>query len=98
MRLLGVVAAVALAGCGGSSGTKTASETAKKTERAKPTETYRVRFETTQGAFVVEVTRAWAPRGAERFFELVQEKFYDGARFFRVKPKFVVQFRISPDA
>ena len=97
MRLLAVVAAVVLAGCGGSSGTKTASEAPKKTERAKPPENYRVRFETTQGPFVVEVARAWAPRGADRFFELVQGKFYDGARFFRVKPKFVVQFGISPD-
>ena len=58
---------------------------------------YRVNFDTTKGAFVVEVTRAWAPRGADRFYELIQKKFYDGARFFRVVPRFVVQFGLKGD-
>lgn len=95
MRTLLAIMAVALAGCS-SSGTK--SEAPQKTvERKQPPEKYRVRFDTTQGPFVVEVVREWSPRGADRFFELVEGKFYDGARFFRVKPKFVVQFGISPD-
>ena len=59
--------------------------------------TYRVRFETTKGAFVAEVTRDWAPQGADRFYELVKGRFYDGARFFRVLPGFVVQFGINGD-
>jgi len=58
---------------------------------------YRVRFETTKGAFVVRVKRAWAPRGADRFYNLVRIKFFDGCRFFRVLPGFVVQFGINGD-
>lgn len=58
---------------------------------------YRVRFETSAGPFVVEVTRAWAPAGADRLYQLVGERYYDGARFFRVVPGFVVQFGIAGD-
>jgi peptidyl-prolyl cis-trans isomerase A (cyclophilin A) len=58
---------------------------------------YRVRFETTRGAFVVEVTKAWAPEGAERFYRLVEREFYDDVRFFRVVRDFMVQFGISGD-
>jgi peptidyl-prolyl cis-trans isomerase A (cyclophilin A) len=57
--------------------------------------TYRVKFETTRGVFVVEVTRAWAPLGADRFYNLVKNGFYNQASFFRVLPGFVVQFGIS---
>jgi peptidyl-prolyl cis-trans isomerase A (cyclophilin A) len=60
-------------------------------------EVYRVRFETSKGEFVVEVTRAWAPKGADRFYNLVRNGFYDGVRFFRVVPGFVVQFGINGD-
>jgi peptidyl-prolyl cis-trans isomerase A (cyclophilin A) len=51
-----------------------------------------VLFETTRGDFVMEVNRAWAPLGADRFHNLVRFGFYDGAGFFRVVPGFVVQF------
>ena len=57
--------------------------------------TYKVKFSTTKGDFVVEVTRAWSPHGADRFYNLVKNHFYDGASFFRVLPGFVVQFGIS---
>jgi peptidyl-prolyl cis-trans isomerase A (cyclophilin A) len=60
-------------------------------------DTYRVRFDTSRGEFVVEVTRAWAPRGADRFYNLVSHGFYDDARFFRVISGFMVQFGISGD-
>jgi peptidyl-prolyl cis-trans isomerase A (cyclophilin A) len=53
------------------------------------------KFTTTKGDFVVEVTRAWAPRGADRFYNLVKYHFFDGAAFFRVIEGFVVQFGIS---
>jgi peptidyl-prolyl cis-trans isomerase A (cyclophilin A) len=60
-------------------------------------QTYRVRFDTSKGPFTVEVTSAWAPLGADRFYELVHKKFFDGGRFFRVIRKFVVQFGINGD-
>jgi len=58
---------------------------------------FRVRFETTKGPFVVEVTRAWAPRGADRFYGLVKAGYYDDVAFFRVIPGFMVQFGIHGD-
>jgi peptidyl-prolyl cis-trans isomerase A (cyclophilin A) len=58
-------------------------------------ETFTVRFSTTKGDFDVRVTRAWAPRGADRFYNLVQHGFYDQASFFRVVSGFMVQFGIS---
>jgi peptidyl-prolyl cis-trans isomerase A (cyclophilin A) len=64
---------------------------------AKAPATFRVRFETTRGSFVVAVTRAWAPLGANRFYNLVQAGFFDDAGFFRVVPGFVVQFGLSAD-
>ena len=56
---------------------------------------FHAKFSTTKGDFVVEVTRAWAPRGADRFYNLVRYHFFDGAAFFRVVEGFVVQFGIS---
>jgi peptidyl-prolyl cis-trans isomerase A (cyclophilin A) len=53
------------------------------------------RFTTTKGDFVVEVTRAWSPHGADRFYNLVKYHFFDGAAFFRVVEGFVAQFGIS---
>ena len=62
-----------------------------------PPEHYRARFDTTQGAFVIDVKREWAPVGADRFYELVKSGFYDEARFFRVAPGFVIQWGIARD-
>ena len=58
---------------------------------------YQARFETSKGVFVIEVTRAWAPRGADRFYKLVKSGYYDGCRFFRVIAGFMVQFGINGD-
>jgi peptidyl-prolyl cis-trans isomerase A (cyclophilin A) len=46
---------------------------------------------------VVQVTRAWAPKGADRFYNLVKHGYYDAGRFFRVVPNFMVQFGIHGD-
>ncbi len=56
---------------------------------------YKVRFDTSKGTFVVQVSRAWAPRGADRFYNLVKHGFYDDVRFFRVISGFMVQFGIN---
>ena len=56
---------------------------------------FRARFTTTKGPFVVTVHRKWAPRGADRFYNLVRAGFYDRQRLFRVVPGFVVQWGIS---
>jgi peptidyl-prolyl cis-trans isomerase A (cyclophilin A) len=56
---------------------------------------YTVEFTTTRGRFDVTVQRSWAPRGADRFYNLVRARFFDGVEFFRVVPGFVVQFGIS---
>ena len=58
-------------------------------------DTYQVKFETTAGDFVVDVTRDWAPKGADRFYEAVKAGFYNDCRFFRVVPNFMVQFGIN---
>src|SRR5579863_8255106 len=59
--------------------------------------TYRVTLDTSRGPVVIEVTRADAPIGADRFYNMVKAKFFDGARFFRVVPGFMVQFGIAAD-
>jgi cyclophilin family peptidyl-prolyl cis-trans isomerase len=56
---------------------------------------YRVRVETTKGAFVLEATRALAPHGADRFYQLVKSGYYDDSRFFRVVPGRIAQFGIA---
>jgi peptidyl-prolyl cis-trans isomerase A (cyclophilin A) len=56
---------------------------------------YKVKFVTTRGEFTLGVTRAWAPLGADRFYNLVKHHFYDNASIFRVVPNFVAQFGIS---
>jgi len=58
---------------------------------------YRVRVETTKGPFTLEVTRALAPLGADRFYHLVESGFYDNSRFFRAVPGRFVQFGIAGD-
>ncbi len=60
-------------------------------------DSFRARFSTTQGDFVILVHRAWAPHGADRFYNLVRSGFYDGVRFFRVIPGFMAQFGIHGD-
>jgi peptidyl-prolyl cis-trans isomerase A (cyclophilin A) len=63
----------------------------------KAPETFRAKFTTSKGNFVIEVTRAWAPNGADRFYNLVRNGYYDDCRFFRVISDFMVQFGINGD-
>lgn len=56
-----------------------------------------VTLETTKGTVVIEVTRAWAPRGADRFVNLVRHGYYDEAMVFRIRPKTWAQFGIAGD-
>jgi len=58
---------------------------------------YKVKFDTSKGAFVIEVHRDWAPLGADRFYNLVKNGFFTNARFFRVISGFMVQFGINAD-
>ena len=60
-------------------------------------EVFRVKFETSQGDFVVEARRDWAPHGVDRFHELVRNRYYDEARFFRVLRGFIAQFGVHRD-
>ena len=59
--------------------------------------TYNVNFVTTAGTFVLQVNRAWAPKGADRFYNLVKHGYYNDSRFFRVIPNFMAQFGINGD-
>jgi peptidyl-prolyl cis-trans isomerase A (cyclophilin A) len=58
---------------------------------------FKVRIESTRGIILLECHRDWAPNGADRFYTLLKENFYDGAPFFRVVPGFVVQFGLPAD-
>ena len=60
-------------------------------------EVFKAKFTTSKGEIVIEVTRAWAPKGADRFYNLVDNGFYDGCRFFRVIDGFMAQFGINGD-
>lgn len=90
-RLL-LLAAMVLSACGG--GTKRTEEAPRPVQAP---EVFRAKFETTKGNFVVEVHRDWAPNGADRFYQLVSEGFYDEAKFFRVVRNFVAQWGIHKD-
>jgi len=87
--LFGVPASIALAQTGNLGNPAALSE--------KAPAVYKARFDTSKGAFVVEVHRDWAPNGADRFYNLVKNGFFDNARFFRVISGFMVQFGINGD-
>ena len=58
-------------------------------------DTFRVRLETTKGAIVIDCVRAWAPHGADRFYELVTSGYYDDSAFFRIRANTWAQFGIN---
>src|SRR6476646_7453532 len=65
------------------------------TLKARSPEVYKVKFTTTKGDVIIQVNRAWAPLGADRFYNLVKYGFYKDAAFFRIVPRFVAQFGIA---
>ena len=73
--------------------TKRLSDPSTLTETAPSV--VRVRFDTSKGMFVIEAHREWAPLAADRFYNLVKNGFYDGTRFFRVRPGFMAQFGLN---
>lgn len=90
IALVAVVPLILMTACG-----KPQKEEVPKVVKAP--EQFRVKFETTKGDFVVDVTRAWAPRGVDRLYELLTQHYFDGCKFFRVVPRFVVQFGLNGD-
>jgi peptidyl-prolyl cis-trans isomerase A (cyclophilin A) len=70
---------------------------APSTAAAPAPDSFRVAFETTRGNFVVDVIRAWSPRGVDRFHELVNAGYFTDVAFFRVLPGFVAQFGMHGD-
>lgn len=96
---------VALTACGGADdGQDAAEEPVAASPLLDPEaiaetapESFQARFETTKGTFVVDVTRAWSPNGADRFYTLVKNGFYDDVRVFRVIEGFVAQFGLHGD-
>jgi peptidyl-prolyl cis-trans isomerase A (cyclophilin A) len=85
VKLFPVVAAFAFAaaGCAGSS---------KQSTQTIVPSTYRVLLDTSKGPVLIEVDSRLAPIGAQHFYDLVKAKYFDGARFYRVVPGFVVQW------
>jgi peptidyl-prolyl cis-trans isomerase A (cyclophilin A) len=82
-----------LTACSGSKPARAQKAPAAETAPA----TYRVNFDTSRGPFVVEILREQAPNGADRLYNLVKSNFFDGARFYRVVPGFMVQWGSATD-
>lgn len=91
MKFLWIAALFGVALLGGASSAKEGSP-----QNPVP-DSYRVLFETTKGPVEIEVDRHLAPHGAQRFYQLVKAKYFDGARFYRVVPGFVVQWGAAAD-
>ena len=75
--------------------TPSAALLSPETATAKAPDVFKARFATTKGDFVVEVHRDWAPRGADRFYNLVKIGYFDDTAFFRAVQGFMVQFGIN---
>src|SRR5437868_10850097 len=67
------------------------------TPNERAPDTYTVKFDTSKGVVEIAVTRAWAPNGADRFYNLVKTGYFDNARFFRVLTGFMAQFGVNAD-
>ncbi|MDA0335854.1 MAG: peptidylprolyl isomerase [bacterium] len=100
-----VIVAVVIAGCG--NGDSASAQQAKGQKvllnkdspemKQQAPATYQARFETNKGAFVIDVERKLSPNGADRFYNLVRNGYYDGNKFFRVVPGFILQWGMHGD-
>jgi peptidyl-prolyl cis-trans isomerase A (cyclophilin A) len=90
--LLGLALANVDAGDGGTDAPLLQPKSAMMTQTAPAT--FKAKFQTTAGDFTVEAQRDWAPRGVDRFYNLVKNGFYDGTCVFRVISGFMAQFGI----
>lgn len=94
--LMSGIGAIVLATAGLSAGQADLNKLSKLRNPAALNEqapaTFNADFDTSKGKFVVEVHRDWAPTGADRFYNLVKNGFYDDVRFFRVISGFMAQF------
>ena len=100
IRAYGIVAIAAFAATMGVGAQTDAGKAKLKTPAAlneKAPDKYKAKFDTSAGVIVIEVTRAWAPLGADRFYNLVKNGFYDDVRFFRVLDGFMAQFGMNGD-
>jgi len=99
--LLSIIAGLLLTSCSSTPKPETAEKTAKVPEAQppapaeKPGTVFKVKFDTSQGVILIEAHRDWAPLGAAQFEKLVKAHYFDGARFFRIVPNFVVQFGLA---
>jgi peptidyl-prolyl cis-trans isomerase A (cyclophilin A) len=90
-RLVATALALMLIGCAG------AKQSSDRTQSQTSGSTYKVDLETSRGPVVVEIDPGLAPNGADHFRRLVEAKYFDGARFYRVVPGFVVQWGAAAD-
>jgi len=100
LTFVALLAACGGEGGGGGGGTPADSpllDPASAAMNATAPDSYRARFETSRGDFVIEVQRALSPRGADRFYSLVSNGYYDGVRFFRVIDGFMAQLGLHGD-
>jgi homoserine O-acetyltransferase len=56
-----------------------------------------LRFETTKGAFVLELVREWGPIGADRLYNLARLGYYDDTRIHRVRRGYIAQWGLHGD-
>ncbi|HJU69284.1 MAG TPA: peptidylprolyl isomerase [Gemmatimonadaceae bacterium] len=97
-RLTAVLSISAMAvGCSRESPRQGADTAARAPSETAAPDSFRVAFETTRGNFVVDVIRAWSPRGADRFHALVDTGYFTDIAFIRVLPGFVAQFGMHGD-
>ncbi|MFN8574979.1 MAG: peptidylprolyl isomerase [Gemmatimonadaceae bacterium] len=69
-----------------------------KAYRATAPDSFDVEVMTTKGAMRVRVHRPWSPHGADRFYVLVRNRYFDSVAFHRTMRNFVAQFGIHGDS